>query len=173
MNLIQPSRLNFWRSVFALSAALPCLSVAQILGSANKLGVDLSASKSWMGLVVFLSLMGLLSLLFFAATWSPYQERILSLAEFPERVSSHLHWISLWVLPLALAGYSLIFMFPFMQKFFGGLGWTHFLIFWSFSLIGIWGIKLFRSETSWFIALLAIVLCQATLHLLLVYWPRV
>jgi hypothetical protein len=32
---------------------------------------------------------------------------------------------------------------------------------------------LFRRETSWFIALLTVVLCQSTLHLLLVYWPRV
>jgi hypothetical protein len=115
----------------------------------------------------------LLSLLFFAATWSPYRERILSLAEFPQRVSRNLHWVSLLVLPLALAGYSVIFMLPFSQKFFGGIGWMHFLIFWSFSLLGVWGIKLFRSETSWFLALLTIVLCQSTLHLLLVYWPRV
>lgn len=173
MNIIQPSRLTFWRSVFVLTAALPFLSITQILGSANKLGVDFSASKPWMGLVALLSLMGLLSLLFFAATWSRYREQILSLAEFPERGSSNLHWISILILTLALAGYTVVFMFPFMQKFFGGMGWMRFLIFWFFSLIGIWGIKLFRRDTSWFMALLAIVLCQSTLHLLLVYWPRV
>ena len=173
MNIIQPSRLTFWRSVFALSAALPFLSVTQIFVSANKLGVDLSVSKSWMGFVVLLSFLGLLSLLFFAATWSRYQERILSLTEFPEYVSNSMHWISGLVLTLALVGFTIVFTFPFMQKFFGGLGWVRFLIFWSFSLMGIWGIKLFRRDTSWFFALITIVLCQSTLHLLLVYWPRV
>jgi hypothetical protein len=173
MKIIQPSRLDFWRFVFALSAVLPFLSVTQILGSANSLGVDLSASKSWMGLVVFLSLAGLLSLLLFAATWSPYREQILSLAEFPERVSTNLHWISILVLTLALVGFTIVFMLPFAQIFFGVLGWVRFLIFWSFSLIGMWGIKLFRKDTAWFFALITIVLCQSTLHLLLVYWPRV
>jgi hypothetical protein len=48
-----------------------------------------------------------------------------------------------------------------------------FLIFWTFSFIGMWGIKLFRRDTSWFVALIAIVLCQSTLHLVLIYWPRV
>jgi hypothetical protein len=173
MNIIQPSRLIFWRSVFALSAALPFLSVIQILGSANKLGVDLSISKSWMGLVIFLSLMGLLSLLFFVVTWSRYRERILSLAEFPERVPGNLHWLSIPALTVALVGFTIVFMLPFAQKFFGGLGWMRFLIFWCFSLIGMWSIKLFRRDTSWFVALIAIVLCQSTLHLLLIYWPRV
>jgi hypothetical protein len=173
MNITQPSRLSFWRFVFAITAVLPFLSITQILGSADKLGVDLSVSKSWMELVIFLSLLGLLSLLFFAATWSRYREPILSFVEFPEHVSSRLHWISILVLTLALVGYTLVFMLPFAQKFFGGLGWMRFLIFWSFSLIGIWGIKLFRRDTAWFIALITIVLCQSTLHLLLIYWPRI
>jgi hypothetical protein len=173
MKIIQPSRLTFWRSIFALTAAVLFLSVYQVLRSANKLGVDFSSSKSWIGLIAVLGLIGLASLLFFASTWSRYQERILSFVEFPERVSNKLHWVSLLLLSLALVGYSIVFMFPFVQKFFGGMGWVRFLIFWSFSLIGMWGIKLFRKETSWFFALITIVLCQSTLHLLLVYWPRV
>ncbi len=173
MKIIQPSRLTFWRSVFALTSALSFLSISQILRSVNDLGVDLSASRSWMGLIVFLTLIGLLSLLFFAATWFRYREQFLSFSEFPEHVSSNLRWISLLVLTLAFTGYTVAFMFPFIQKFFGGMGWMRFLIFWFFSLIGVWGIKLFRRETSWFMALLAVVLCQSILHLLLVYWPRV
>src|SRR4030095_3833919 len=47
------------------------------------------------------------------------------------------------------------------------------LIFWFFSLIGMGGIKLLRRETPWFIALVTIILCQASLHLLLLYWSRV
>jgi hypothetical protein len=173
MKIIQPSRLLFWRSVYGLTAALSFLSSVQILGSINQLGVDLSSSRSWMGLIILLILIGLLSLLFFAGTWSRYREGILSFAEFPEPVSRNVHWISFLVLTLALTGYSSAFMFPFIQQFFGEMGWMRFLIFWSFSLIGMCGIKLFRRDTSWFIALITIILCQSVLHLLLVYWPRV
>ena len=173
MNIIQPSRLTFWRSVFALTAALSFLSTIQILGSGAKLGVDFSISRAWMGLVGLLSLLGLFSLVFFALTWSRFRESFLSFAEFPEQRSNDLHWISILLLALAIAGYSLLSMLPFFQEFFSGLGWARFLIFWVFSLIGVWGIKWFRRDTPWFIALVAIVLCQSTLHLLLVYWPRV
>jgi hypothetical protein len=173
MNIIQPSRLTFWRFIFAVTTVLLFLSIYQILKRANGLGVDLSTSTSWRELIAVLGLIGLTSLLFFASTWSRYQERILSFAEFPEHVSNKLHWISILLLSLALVGYSIAFMLPFVQKFFGAMGWVRFLVFWSFSLIGIWGIKLFRRETPWFFALITIVLCQSTLHLLLVYWPRV
>jgi hypothetical protein len=173
MKIIQPSRLTFWRSVFALTAALAFLSMIQILGSGAKLGVDFSVSKAWMGLVGLLGLVGLFSLTFFALTWSHYRETLLSIAEFPEQGSNGLHWIGILLLTLAVTGYSIVTMLPFFQEFFSELGWVRFLIFWGFSLLGLWGIKGFHRDTSWFIALVAIVLCQSTLHLLLVYWPRV
>jgi len=137
------------------------------------LGVDFSASASWRGLVAILGLIGFIALLFFASTRSRYRERILSLGEFPEHLPDALSWVSTLLLVFSLTGFTIVFMFPFMQKFFGGMGWVRFLIFWSFSLIGMWGSKLFRKETSWFSALIAMALCQSTLHLLLVYWPRV
>ena len=173
MTILPPSRFAFWRFIFGLTTALSFLSCYQVLGSAHRLGVNLSASKPWMGLVALLSLVGLLSLLLLMSTWSRYREQILSLVEFPEHVPNHWHWISLLVLALALVGYSVAFMVPFVQRFFGGMGWTRFLIFWFFSLIGLWGVQLFRRDTPWFFALVAMVLCQSTLHLLLVYWPRV
>src|SRR5919197_1920475 len=163
MTIIPPFRLAFWRFVCAFSAALSFFSIDQVLGSAHQLGVDLSLSKPWLGLVALLTVVGLFSLLCLITTWSRYRDRILAYAEFPERISSHWHWVSLLVLTLALAGYSVVFMFPFIQKFFGGMGWVRFLIFWFFSLIGIGGIKLFRRETTWFFALITIVLCQSTL----------
>ncbi len=173
MNIIQPSRLTFWRFIFLLSAALFFLSIYQTVGRAKVLGVDFSASKSWTGLVAGLSSLGLFSLLLLISTWSSYRERMLSLVEFPERVSDRMRWISVLSLSLALIGFTIAFMFPFILNYFGGMIWMRFLVFWSFSLIGMWGIKLLRKETSWFIALITIILCQSTLHLLLIYWPRV
>ena len=173
MKIIEPSRLTFWRSIFLLTGLLPFFAISQIFENTAKLGVDLSASVSWRGLVTLLALMGLFSLLLLASTWSRYRERVISLAEFPEQTSKGVHWIGVLLVSLALIGFTIIFLFPFVQKFFGTLGWMRFLIFWSFSLSGMWGIKLLRRETSWVVALIAIVLFQSTLHLLLIYWPRV
>src|SRR6266498_1322689 len=139
MNIIQPSRLTFWRFVFILSAALPFLAIYQLLGKAKILGVDFFASMSWMGLIAGLGLLGLLSLLLLAATWSRYRERLLSLAEFPERASNWMRLISVLLLSLSLIGFTAAFMIPFIQSHFGGIGWIRFLIFWSFSLLGMSG----------------------------------
>jgi len=173
MNIIQPARLTFWRFVFIVSAAIPFLSIYQLLGRAKTLGVDFSASTSWMGLIAGFGFIGLFPLLFLTTTWSRYRERILSFAESPERTPDKMRRIGASLFILALIGFTVVFMFPFIQNFFGGLGWIRVLVFWFFSLIGMWGIKLFRRETPWFIALIAIVLCQTTLHLLLLYWSRV
>ena len=173
MKLILPSRLTFWRSVFALTGVLPFLAIYQILGSAEKLGVDLSMSRPWQGLVAGLTLVGLLSFFLFALSFSRSREQPLSLMELPERIPSGRSWIGIILVAVALAGYSVLFMIPAVQSLFGSWGWMRFLIFWYFSLVGMWGIKLLRRETPWWIALISIVLCQSTLHLLLVYWPRV
>jgi hypothetical protein len=181
MKIIQPSRLMFWGFVFGLTGALFFLSVIQILGSASKLGVDLSASSSWQGLIAVLSLLGLASVLLLASmlplgakpAWSNSRERILSLAEFPERLSRPNAWAGIALTVVALTGYSLVYMIPFVQRPLGGLGWVRFLTFWSFSLLGMWGLKLLHRNLPWLTALLTVVLCQSTLHLLLVYWPRV
>lgn len=173
MNIIQPARLTFWRFIFVATAALLFLSVNQLLGKANAVGVDLSASTSWRGLLAGLSALGLLSLLLFAFVGSRYGERVLALAEFPERAPAQLRWLGAVLIGVALVGFTFVFTIPFLRSFFAGVTWIRALGFWSFSLVGMWGIKFLRKETPWFSALVAIILCQATFHLLLLYWPRV
>jgi hypothetical protein len=189
MNIIQPSRLTFWRTLFACTAALAFLATYQILGNTTKLGVDLSASRSWQGLIIVLSLLGVTAFVLFTSTlrlgshspgalsegqtWSRSRARILSLAESPEGAPANISWLGIPVVTIGLTGFSLAYMIPFVQAHFSDLGWMRFLIFWSFSLIGVWGLKLLNRETPWFVALVAMALCQSTLHLLLVYWSRV
>jgi hypothetical protein len=173
MSILFPARLTFWRFIFAVTAALPFLSIYQLLGKANELGVNLSASTAWMGLIVGFVLIGLFPLLFLTSTGSRYRERILSLAEIPERAPDQAHWIGVLLFGVALIGFTVTFMFPPIQSFFGGIGWVRVLVFWFFSLTGMWGIKLIGPQTPWFAALTGTILSQSTLHLLLVYWPRV
>src|SRR5574339_533230 len=136
MSILFPSRLTFWRFILGVSAAIPFLSIYQLLGRAKELGVDLSASTAWMGLIIGFILIGLFPLLFLTSTGSRYRERILSLAEFPERLPDRFRWVGILLFGLALVGFTLAFMFPPLQSFFGGIGWIRVLVFWSFSLIG-------------------------------------
>jgi hypothetical protein len=173
MKFIPPSRITFWRSVFALSGVLPFLAIQQILRSAGKMGVELSVSRPWQGLVAALALVGLFWLFFLTISWSRNRERLLSLAESAGHIANNGSWLGILLVVVGLSGFTVLFMIPVIQSLFGGLGWMRFLIFWSFSLIGMWGIKLLHRDTPWWIALIAMVLCQSTLHLLLVYWARV
>lgn len=172
MSITQPSRLTFWRLVFAFSALLPFLSVWQLFNQAPGFGVDISASRSWMQLLMGLAWMGILPLLILTLTWSRYQERILTLAEFPDRLPAGTRWIS----PLVLIGSVVGFMFatklPFLS-FLVWVGWFRVLLFWYFSLLGVFALRSIRRDIPWLTILLSVVLCQAVFHLLLFYWTRV
>ena len=173
MKVILPSHLTFWRFIFAITGLLASLSLIQILESAAGLGVDLSVSLPWRGLILLLGLLGMALLLLLALTWSRYRERILSFAWFADRHTSERNWIGILAVLVGSVGFTILSMSPFFQSFLGRIGWMRFLIFWFFSLLGMWGIKRLSKDVPWLVALLAVILCQSTLHLLLVYWPRV
>src|SRR5687767_10164948 len=122
MKLIPPSRLTFWRSVFALTGLLPFLAIYQILGNARKLGVDLSVSRPWQGLIAALALMGFVSLIFLILTLSRYRERVLSPVEFPDTKNGSA-WMGILPVAVGLAGFTILFMIPAIQSLLGGLGW--------------------------------------------------
>jgi hypothetical protein len=122
MKLIPPSRLTFWRSVFALTGLLPFLAIYQILGSTEKLGVDLSVSRPWQGLILVLALIGLLSAFLLALAFSRYRERLLSLMELLDRLPSGRSGAGVILVAVALAGYSVLFMIPAVQRLFGSWG---------------------------------------------------
>jgi hypothetical protein len=93
--------------------------------------------------------------------------------ELPEHASDGSRWIGALLASVALLGFSIVFAIPLMGSLFGGIGWIGLLIFWVFSLLGMWGLKMLRRDMPWFVALIAVMLCQSTFHLLLLYWQRV
>jgi len=169
MKIIQPSRITFWRFVFAVTALLPLLSIWQVLDYAPGLGVDLSASRSWMGLIIGLGTISLITLLFLTLTGSRHQERILALIESPERLP---RLISGLLLVISLIGFTIAPKFPFINLL-AGIGWIRVLIFWFFSLLGMFALKSLHRQIPWLNALIAFAICQSVLHILLLYWQRV
>lgn len=173
MKIIHPASDTFWRTIFFTSAVLPFLSIWQSIVIGHALGVDIPTRPSWMGLIVGLSLLGLIPLLAWALTWSRYRERILAFAESPERASNSMRWMGWVFLAPSIVGYTVVFSVPFLRGLFGGEGWIRFLVFWYFSLIGAISIKVIRRNTTWFMSLFAAVLLQTTIHLILTNLSRV
>jgi len=125
-----------------------------------------------MGAILGLSLMGALPLLLLISTGSRYQERILSLAEFSERLPDKARWIAGLFLLVSVTGFTFFLKLTFLS-FLVWVGWFRFLVFWYFSLIGLFALKSIRHEVPWLMALLSVAVCQSVFHLSLVYWPRV
>lgn len=160
--MTQPSRFTFWRIVLLLTAVLPFLAIWDLLHLARELEVDLLSSTSWMGGLTILGIGGLAALLTLTSTRSRAHERTLSLLEFPARV----RWLGFFLLLLSLTGYTIVFTIPFSRDLLGGLGWVRFLVFWGFSLLGMYGLKAIREHVPWLTSLLVIVLFQISFHLL-------
>ena len=173
MNIIQPTRVTFWRFIFGVSSVLPFLSIWQAVAIGSALGVDIPARESWMGLIVGLFLLGFLPLLAWTLIWSHYRERILTFTESPERVSGSVRWIGRVILPLSIVGYTVVFSIPFVRNLFGVEGWIRFLAFWYFSLMGMYAIKIIRRDATWFMSLIATILMITVAHLLLTNLSRV
>lgn len=172
MSITQPSRLIFWRLIFALTALLPFLSIWQLLVLAPSFGVDVSASRSWTQLLQWLGLIGIPPLLLLKLTWSRYQERILTLADFPERLPKTARLIAVLFLMGSVVGFTFAIKLPFIG-FLAGVGWFRFLVFWFFTLLGAFALKSIRPNVPWLTVLLSVALCQAVFHLSLFYWTRV
>ena len=160
--MTQPSRLTFWRSVLTLATILPFLAIWDLLRLAQKLDVVLLSSKSWMGALSALGIGGFAALLTLTSTCFRTRERTLFLLELPARI----RWFGDLLIILSLTGYTTIFAIPASRDLLGGLDWMRFLIFWSFSLLGMYGLKAIKKNISWLTSLLVVVMFQTLLHLL-------
>ena len=162
--MTEPSRLTFWRSVLLLSAILLFLAIWDFIHLANELDVVILASKSWMGLLSILGIGELIALLALTSTCFHTRERTLSLLEVPARI----RWLGFFLLVFSLTGYTFVFTFPFSRDLLGDLGWVRFLIFWAFSMMGMYGLKALKKDINWLTSLLVVILFQTTVHVVVV-----
>ena len=160
--MTQPSRLTFWQSTLSLTTVLPFLAIWDLLHLAKELDVVVLSSRSWMGAISVLAMGGLIALLALTSTYFHTRERVISLLELPARI----RWLGIFLIILSLTGYSIVFALPFSQSFLSDLDWIRFLIFWIFSLIGMYGLKAAKGNINWLTSLLVVVLFQIMVHLL-------
>jgi flagellar biosynthesis protein FliQ len=171
MNFITPpSRPTFWRVILIVTAALPLLSIWNLINLAARLGVDIFTRASWqagIAALVMLASMALLGLgISFTKTGDQLWSRVEALGFIPK-----IFGIALIV--IASTGFPLVVTNSFFQNILGGEAWVRMLVFWMFSLAGMWGVKIFRKEISWSLALIVFMLCQSVLQTLLINIPLV
>jgi hypothetical protein len=167
-----PSRREFWRFVFATLAILVVLAGVGFLDRARILHVSIPQSRPWQ--MFFLSLV-FACIMMLAGVALSYSQKGDRLCDWFETLtdSTSMRWLGV---VLALIG-SFGFIFTSWNSFFrqtlSGESGPRFLLFFLFSLMGMWGIKLLRRQTPWLVALIGIILVQSVLHLLLVYMNRI
>lgn len=80
--------------------------------------------------------------------------------------------IGMVLLISALIGFSFFTSLGGFKRLLSGEDGVRILIFWVFSLLGLWGVKALRKEIEWLNALIVVVLSQAALHLLILHWSQ-
>lgn len=94
------------------------------------------------------------------------------LESFVVKNKAHQGW-GWFLLVTGLAGFALLTSTSYFVKVFGVQPAVRHLLFFLFSLIGVWGIRLLRKEIPWMTALLMMVLFQSVIQLFLVHIPMV
>jgi hypothetical protein len=167
-----PSRREFWRFVFTTLAILVALAGVGFLDRARILQVSIPQSRPWQMFFLALGLVCLTMLVGVALSYYKAGDRIWDWFE-PSAGTTSMRWLGgVWVI-IGSFGFIFTSWNSFFKQILAGENGPRFLLFFLFSLAGMWGIKLLRKETPWLAALLGMVLLQSVLHLLLVYMPRV
>jgi hypothetical protein len=170
MNLIlPPSRSTFWQTLLAVTAALSLLSILDLFTSAQKLGVEISTSVTWLAGVFLFAAVALLSLLGLVIGFTKKAEqlwgRIEALVFIPKNFGMALSIV-------ALIGFPLVVSNSFFKTVLGSAGWIHLFVFWMFTLLGMVGIKSLRN-IELHAALIMFILPQALLQLALINLPLI
>jgi hypothetical protein len=166
--LIQPSRSTLWRAILAVTAAFSLLSILNLINLAAQLGVNISTSVSWLAGIGALGLLALLTLLGLAIGNSKAGEQFLVKIEALDQFNK---WFGIALILVALAGFPLVSANPFFLRILHHEEWVRMLIFWLFSLAGMWGIRIFNKNVLWHVALIVFMLCQSVLQLVLINLP--
>ncbi len=155
-----PSLKNFWRLVLAILAGLAFLSAWEMLGLARRLEVQIETSKSWLGLLFGLGLIGFSALMGILLTfWLPPRLR------FEIRPIGWLRYLAFPALILLLLAYPLLIANPFYGTLTVKATATRMFLFWLIALAGTLTLRLLRQTLKWPLALGIVLLCQAVVHL--------
>lgn len=171
--MTQPARPVFWRFILFATFLFVVLAGWNLIQIAGKLNVDIPARPSWVAALAGLSLFAGIVLSGFIVSFSRLRERLWGLLELPSSLDRLPRAVGAVMALAGVAGFSILSALGGFQKILSGEDWARIFVFWLFSLLGMWGVKVYRKGVPWFTALIAVILSQAALQLLLAYWSQV
>lgn len=156
--------------ILVVTVLLPLLSIWNLVDLATKLDVNLSTQTSWQAGIAGFAILSSLALLGLGLSFTKTGDQLWGRVEALGFIQKK---FGIVIIVIALIGFPLVIANSFFQQILGGEAWVRMLVFWMFALAGMWGVKIFRNELSWSIALIAFMLCQSTLLLLLINIPSI
>lgn len=160
---LQPSRPVLLRTILLVTSALSLLSVWNLVGLAQRLGVDLGSSRNWMGMLATLGGLATAALLGSVVGFSKAGDRPLArlVANLP--IPDIPRWVGIPLIFISLISYSL-FTFSSMGALVNSALWARLLVFWFLTLIGAAGFSIWNARISFASAWVVMALVQALLH---------
>jgi hypothetical protein len=161
MNIHQPDRLTFWRTLLLISALLTVPAISQILEVTREQRASNVAASNWSPLIASALVLGIAALVLFILFWTnrrdPIQDRLDSILAVQGRragLAAGLLIASLILFPIVM-----------LQPYYGALldkPWIRAFIVWWLSLVGMFCIKLLSGRFNWEGALAAALILQAS-----------
>ena len=168
----KPSRLGLLRGIFLITAGLSLLAVWNLIGLAHRLGVELSSSINWMGMLAALGILAGLALFGTVASFSKAGERLWP--RFAARVWSRnaTRWVGIPLFFMALILYSL-FTFSSLGGLMNSALWARLLVFWFLTLLGAAGLSMWQDRVTFAGGLMLTALSQAMIHRVAMEFPEI
>ena len=171
--IIQPRPSTFWRFVLGVIFFLCLLTYRDFYNISRKFEIELSASSAWIALFVLFSIFTLFILSLLVISFTKRRDRLVDSIESLILKHHGYPWLGGLLLLTGLAGFAIFTAAPYFVGVFGREPAVRVLLFFLFSLTGVFGIRLLRKDLTWMTALLVMVLLQSVIQLFLVHLPMV
>jgi hypothetical protein len=167
-----PSRPTLLRSILLMTAGLSLLAVWDLIGLAHRLGVELSSSINWMGMLAALGILAGLALFGTGVSFTKAGEE--SFPRFAAGIGSRntTRWVGIVLFFMALILYSLL-TFSWLGGLMNSAIWARLLVFWFLTLLGAAGLSMWHDRIVFAGGLVVTALLQAVIHRIAMEFPEI
>jgi hypothetical protein len=167
-----PPRLPLLRGFLLITAGLSLLAVWDLIGLAHRMGVELSSSVNWMGMLAILSILAGLALFGVVVSFSEASERLWPRFATDIWGRNATRWVGIPLFFMALISYSL-FTFSSTGALINSALWARLLIFWFLTLLGATGFSMWHDRVTFAGSLAVTALSQAIIHRIAMEFPEI
>ena len=160
------------RSILLITSGLCLLAVWDLIGLAQRLGVELSSSVNWLGMLAALGVLAALALFGTVVSFSQAGERLWP--RFAAGISrpNITRWVGIPLFFMALILYSL-FTFSSLGGLTNSAMWARLSVFWFLTVLGAAGLSMGHDRIAFAGGLAVTALSQAIIHRIAMEFPEI